>query len=835
MLSFASRTDRGIRIGDPHSASMSFTNRSVSSLAAVRNATLRKSGLDRRPQPRARPFGPASEEPYRRRASDWVRLATAVVLLTILAARASNVSATEASIFDLFNSLPRGLEPLFRVLERLGGLWALGLVAAAALLGRRWRLARDLLLSGVLAWAIARVLGSVVVGHIGLRASLKTLTHRATTPAFPLVRLSLVVAVVAAAGPYVGRPVRRLGQALVAVVALSAMYLGAAFPKDVLGGLVLGWAVAAGIHLLFRSPGGRPTSWQLEIALAQVGINATDVRLAPIQSLDGSVFECEDTDGHLRVKAIGRDEVDAQLLAKVWRFLVYKEPAPPLYLTRGQQVEHEACLTLLARSAGVRVPDVVFVGRAGPNAALLVFRPVVGRSLSDLEPGLVSDALLEAIWTEVAKMHAGRIMHGALDAAHVVVDEQGPALVGFARASTTGFEHRRARDVAELLASMAAIVGADRAVSTCATVLGRDILVEAVPVLQPPTLSRQTRSLLGYRDLRKRLDDLRRVAADMAAVEPPALSQLQRLRTSSVLLAASSLVAVAALLNQVGAPEHAWDAARNAAWGWAALALTLSLSTNVPYALALMGTLPLRLPLWPTTELQVAMSYSNLVIPVIGGAGFQIRFLQRQGVDLPAAVAAGGLLSSAGTVLSQVPLLALAIWLSPDSLNVGGVPVSGIVRTSVTTVLALGGVAAIAFGVPRLRRTVLPPVKEAGSTVWTAIRSPRQLTLILGGNLAVSLLYGLCLLCCLRAFGGNLSLWTLLAVSVAVGTFAALVPLPGGSAAVGTVGLAGALTALGVSTQVAVAATLVNQLAVSYLPAAPGWFATQHLLKHDYL
>jgi glycosyltransferase 2 family protein len=793
-------------------------------------------GLDRRREPRPGAFGPASEEPYRRRASDWVRLATALVLLTILAARASNVSATEANIFDLFHSLPRGLEPLFRVLERVGGLWALGLVAAAALLGRRWRLARDLLLSGFLAWAIARVLGSDVVGHIGLRASLRTLTHRATTPAFPLVRLSLVVAVVAAAGPYVSRPVRRLGQVLVAVVALSAMYLGAAFPKDVLGGLILGWGVAAAVHLLFGSPGGRPTSWQLDIALAQVGINATDIHLAASQPLDASVFEGRDADGQLRVKAIGRDEVDAQLLAKAWRFLVYKEPSPPLYLTRGQQVEHEACMALLARSGGVRVPDVLFVGRAGPNAALLVFRPLAGRSLSDLDPSLVSDGLLEATWAEVAKLHAGRVTHGALDADHVVVDERGPALVGFARASTAGFDHRRARDVAELMASIAAIVGDARTVTTCATVLGLDVLVEAIPVLQPPTLSRQNRSRLGaHRDLRKRLDELRRAAAEKAAVAPPRLSQLQRFRTSSVLLAASSLIAVAALLNQVGAPQHAWDAARQASWGWAALALMLSLSTNMAYAFALMGTLPLRLPLWPTTELQVAMSYSNLVVPVIGGTGLQIRFLQRQGVDLPTAMAAGGLLSTAGTVLSQLPILALAIWLSPDSLNLGGVPVSGIVKTSVTGVLALGALAAITLGVPRLRRTVLPPLREAASTIWTALRTLRQLTLIVTGNLAVSLLYGFCLLCCLRAFGGNLSFWTLLAVSIAVGTFAALVPLPGGGAAVGAVGLAGALTALGVSTQVAVAATLVNQLTVSYLPAAPGWFATQHLLKHDYL
>jgi undecaprenyl-diphosphatase len=783
-----------------------------------------------------RAFGPASEEPYRRRASDWVRLATASVLLTILAARATHVSTTEANLFNLFNSLPKGLDPLFRVVVGLGALWAVGLVGAAALVGRRWRLARDLLLAGLSAWAIARVLGSDVVGHIGLRASLRTLTHRGATPAFPLVRLSLVFAVVAAAGPYVGRPVRRLGQAVVVAVAVSAMCLGLAFPKDVLGGLILGWGAAAGVHLLFGSPGGRPTRRQLALTLAQVGIDAAHIRLAASQPDDATVFECQDATGPLRVKVIGRDERDAQLLVKAWRILVYKEPAPPLYLTRGHQVEHEACMALLAGSAGVHVPEVLFVGKAGPNAALLVTRARAGRRLSDLPPVDVTDALLEGTWAEVAKLHAVHTTHGALDAAHVVVNGQGPALVGFARASTTGFQHRRAKDIAELLASMAGLVGQVRAVATCATVLGPAALVEAIPVLQAPILGRHTRSLLGARrDLRQRLDELRQVAATTAAVEPPALPQLQRFSVSGVVLAASSLVAVAILLNQVGAPEHAWDTAKDASWGWAAVALAISLSTNVAYAVALMGTLPLRLPLWPTTEVQVAMSCSNLVIPVIGGTGLQIRFLQRQGADFPTAVAAGGLLATASTVVSQIPLLALAIWLSPDSLNLRGVPVSGIVKTTVIATLTMGGVAAATMGVPTLRKAVLPPVKQAAGTIWTALRTPRQVALIVGGNVAVSLLYAFCLLCCLRAFGGNLSYWSLLAVSIAVGTLAALVPLPGGSTAVGSVGLAGGLTALGVPTQVAVAAALANQVAVTYLPAAPGWFATQHLLKHDYL
>ena len=45
------------------------------------------------------------------------------------------------------------------------------------------------------------------------------------------------------------------------------------------------------------------------------------------------------------------------------------------------------------------------------------------------------------------------------------------------------------------------------------------------------------------------------------------------------------------------------------------LALVLSLATNIPYVIALMGCVPERLPLWPTTETQLAMSFGNLAVP----------------------------------------------------------------------------------------------------------------------------------------------------------------------------------------------------------------------------
>jgi uncharacterized membrane protein YbhN (UPF0104 family) len=441
------------------------------------------------------------------------------------------------------------------------------------------------------------------------------------------------------------------------------------------------------------------------------------------------------------------------------------------------------------------------------------------------------------LWEQVAALHRARITHGALDPDHVVQTESGPAFVGFGRASTAAFDERHIRDIAELLTTTAAVAGDERAVATCVAVLGRPALAATLPFLQPAALGRVTRSASGghRREVEQRLDSLCQASAVAAGVEAPALQKLQRFKTTSLLLAASSLVAVAALLNQVGSPSNVWETVNQAHWEWAALALGLSLVTNIPFAIALMGTLPLRLPLWPTSELELAMSYSNLVIPVIGGTGFQIRFLQRHGADLPAAVAAGGLLATAGTVIAQVPLFALAVWLSPDSFNLGGISVSGLVQGTVLAVLAVGVIAAALLGVPRLRKAVLPPLREGATTIWAAVRSRRQLGLLLGGNVVVAILYAACLLCCLLAFDGSLSLWTLLALTIGVGTLAALVPIPGGGTAVGSVGMAGALAAFGVPTHVAVATVLANQLAVNYLPAVPGWFATRHLLQRRYL
>jgi len=129
----------------------------------------------------------------------------------------------------------------------------------------------------------------------------------------------------------------------------------------------------------------------------------------------------------------------------------------------------------------------------------------------------------------------------------------------------------------------------------------------------------------------------------------------------------------------------------------------------------------------------------------------------------------------------------------------------------------------------------MPPVIRAASTVGAALRSPRQLALLLGGNVLATLLAAWCLAACLLAFGGHVSFWPLLAANIGVITIASTVPIPGGGTAVGTVGLSAVLVAFGVREDIAVATALANQLIYFYVPAIPGWFATRHLARHDYL
>ena len=796
---------------------------------------------------RAHSFGPASEQPYRRRTSDWIRLVIGACIFAGCIAHYDHPSAFELNLFSTVNGLPDSLESAFRLIYALGALWALGLVVLAAVAARRWRLARDLALGGLLTWVLARFIGALVVDDASVTKSLDIVTRIGDGSArFPAVRVAIIVAVISVASPYLTRPVRRLGQLLVLVMAFAALYLGTALPDAALAAVALGWSVAALVHLVFGSPGGRPTTAQVAATLGELGVQADDVRLAERQPRSGTVMLAHDADGDLQVRVLGRDEADAQLLSKSWRLLAYKDGGPVVHLSRLEDVEAQAYALLLAERAQVTVPAVLVAGSAGPGAALIASRPLTGARVCDADPATITDALLTDLWRQVGALHSARVAHGRLNANHLVLTDPPRSAVpsrsarlaidGFEVASSAATTGRRAADVAELLLSTALIVGNDRAVATAQTGIGDAALIEALPFLQPAALSHEMRPDRKHRKERsKQVAAVRDAVATATGTTEPPLQELHRVSGTNLMMAIGTLIAVFALLSQVGSPQELWDTITSADFGWLVVAMVISLLTNFATAIALMGTVPINLPLIRTAELQLSMSFSNLAVPAIGGMAAQIRFLQKQGVDLASAVASGGLLINVGNIVAQIMLLGVAVLLSPTAIHTEPIPTQKIVTLVLLAILVLAVGVGLVMGIPKLRRMVVPPTKAAAATLWAAIRSPRRVALLLGGNAVNAIMYAAVYMACIYAFNGSINFWTLLSLNIIISTLASLVPIPGGNTAVSSVGMSGALVAVGVPTSIAVAAVLADQLVTSFLPAVPGWWATNDLLHDDYL
>ena len=192
-------------------------------------------------------------------------------------------------------------------------------------------------------------------------------------PAFPVASVAAFTALTVALSPYLTRPIRRLLLLTVPFVALASMYLGLGFASDALGGLWLGIAAGALVHVAFGSPGGRPSVDQIRDALTELGMPTISVTPSPETVAHVTVMDAELTSGtRARVVAYGRDQRDGQLAARLWHAVMYRAPGVPVFGSRLQQVEHGGYALLLAGQAGLRVPHLVGTGVAGPDAALLV-------------------------------------------------------------------------------------------------------------------------------------------------------------------------------------------------------------------------------------------------------------------------------------------------------------------------------------------------------------------------------------------------------------------------------------------------------------------------------
>jgi len=540
----------------------------------------------------------------------------------------------------------------------------------------------------------------------------------------------------------------------------------------------------------------------------------------------------DDTAGSLRVSVWNRRQALLRFLGRLWRVMAFRDAPGRLPATPRGQVEQEAAAQCRARESGASVPEVVFAGTA-EGSAILAERAVAGPCLAEVRPDELDDAALERLWRQLEVLHAARVAHGKPDDHHVIVTDHAASFVGFESATAPMRDRHGARDVAELLAATAAIVGPDRAVAAAHGVLGPR-LGDALPYIQPTGLSGWTHDAFGGgSDLDQHLERLRATAQQAldtdADGEPP--RSLYRVHPRTMLMAIGTLVAIATLLSRIGSPTEFWNTIRDADWLLVFAAFMLGMLRDAVYGVTFLGNVPMRIPIWPSIELQVAMAFSHLAVPVASDAAIQVRFLQRNGVDIPAAIATGGVLSAVTEIGVQIGVFVFAVWRSPDNLDFGHIDTGNLAVAIGVTVFVIAVVVAVVLSVQRVRQLVLAPVRHALRTVWEAMRSPARVALLFFGNVVAQLITSASLLVCLHAYGATANFWTVVAISTGVGLVASVVPLPGGGTVVSAVGLAGLLVAVGVPHATSGAAVLTYQLVHTYLPVIPGWFATNDLVR----
>ena len=738
-------------------------------------------------------------------------------------------------------AVPDDLRPADRVvtgLVQVAFVVAVVAVVAAALRRRRFRLLAGLAAGAVAAAVLAEGIFLLIGGQRPAPlASHLTQGSWVAGAAFPAPALfASAAAVVVAAAPWLSRPWRRAAWLTLLLAGVVRILAGTMLPMQLVLALAAGVTVGAAVLVTFGVPDQRIGPGGIAAALRLAGLPAESVRPAEAPGKGSRKFAAVTADGRrLFVKAMGSDQRDADLLYRAYRAVRLRNvgdtrPAASLF----QAVERQALAGVMAERAGVSVPGVDRIVRAG-DTALLVMEWVDGCSLDRLPAGQAGDDLLARLWAEVGKLHRAGIAHRSLRAANVMVSPAGqPTIVDFGFSELAATQRQMDLDVAELLASLAVLVGEDRAAAAAVAGLGAPEVARSLPLLQPLALSAATRRAV------KRQDGLltrTRAAAAAASGQPaPDLARLQRVRPKTLLTIVAATAVFYFVLPRLARVESSWRAFESADWIWLPVIIAFSALTYLASAVALLGSVPVRLPFGPTVLTQGASSFVNRVSPSnVGGMALNVRFLQKSGVEPAAGVAAVGVNALAGFGVHAALLVIFFSWAGRSTAQAFQLPSSSKLLVILSVVAAVIGIAmATRQGRRFAARKLLPPLRSSLASLGRVARSPARLALLFGGSALVTLAYIGGLVASVEAFGGGAGVAAVGAVYLGAALIAAVSPTPGGIGAFETAATAG-LTAVGLSSGVAVSAVLTFRLATYWLPVLPGWLCLRLLQGMDYV
>jgi uncharacterized membrane protein YbhN (UPF0104 family) len=601
--------------------------------------------------------------------------------------------------------------------------------------------------------------------------------------------------------------------------------------------LLIGSAVGSGLRYLIGTTSERPTAAEIAAALSEAAVPVVAISRLPDSTTENRRYAARTLDGaRLDVTVFDQDQQAADALYRIYRRLrLTSQVSRSAPLTVSRAVERRALMAYAVEDAGVSTPRLTAAVRVGPEAAAIATMHTDGMTLAAF-PVPPPDHRLGPVWDAVLQLHGRRVTHRSLTAAHIQLSGEDDSEVmllepGDGDLAATDLQLRL--DLAQLTATMALLVGPDRAADMARAKLGSAVVAGLVPLLQPVVLHRSTRAALRRRKdllpaLRRRL-----LGGEPDIVVPP--EQLERIRPSRVLTLVAAIIAAYLVIGEFGRYKFV-PVLRHSDWRWVLVGLALSALTYVGATLSLSGFVLEKLSWTRTFLAQLASSFVTLVTPAaVGGVALNIRYLNK--AKVPPAEAA----SSVG--VSQVFAFALHMLLLVIFIALTGAsptaplhqpPSWAYIALAVLGALVLG-VLAVPAGRRLVRSRVAPALGQVIPRLLDITQRPVKLTEGIGGALLLTLCYILCLAASVRAVGGHAPFFALAVVYLAGSAVGSVVPTPGGIGAV-EAAMSAFLTAIAhVPAPIAVSGVLLFRLLSFWLPIPVGWVALNYLQRRDAL
>ena len=407
------------------------------------------------------------------------------------------------------------------------------------------------------------------------------------------------------------------------------------------------------------------------------------------------------------VKVLGRDERDADLVFRLYRYLRLKNVGDQTsVLGPASHRRARSAARAEARDGGVRTPHLLTVATVEPDGLLLAYEMIEGKSLDGI-PAPWSDELLQGIWQQVAILRRERIAHRDLRRANIFVDPDGtPWIIDFGFSELAATDDMLNQDAAQLLAATSIIVGPERAVAAAVDVLGAKAVGASLAYLQMPAFAGATREALKQQ--KGLLDSLRQTVIDTTGTAEIKYEPLNRISLRTVLMLVASLVAIYVLIPQLSDVEGMVRQLKDANWVLVFATLVFSFITYLGAGVSLVAACPVPVRYGNTIEVSLAGSFVNRITPAgIGGIGLNLRFMQKAGANTTEAASRWGVNALVGGVVHVTLTVMFLLWAGKSNAFDFRLP-------KMPLLVALGVVlvvAGVVFLLPYGRRKLLGPVK----------------------------------------------------------------------------------------------------------------------------